>query len=128
VECIRVIAAVVTHGDQLLVCQRPAHARHGGLWEFPGGKCEPGESDAAAADRELQEELGVRARSVGPVLFERQDPGSPFLICFVPVELAGVPECREHEALQWGTAAELLCLPLAPSDRLFLEWVSRAEG
>ncbi len=52
---IRVIAAVIRRGPELLVCRRPAHKRHGGLWEFPGGKCEPGESDADTARRELLE-------------------------------------------------------------------------
>jgi 8-oxo-dGTP pyrophosphatase MutT (NUDIX family) len=48
-----VVAAVIERDGRLLVCQRPAHKRHGGLWEFPGGKCDPGESDAEAARREL---------------------------------------------------------------------------
>lgn len=120
-ESIRVIAAVVTDGDRLLVCQRPPHKRHGGLWEFPGGKCEPGESDAQAADRELQEELGVTATAVGGELFAIHDPGSPFLIAFVPVAIEGEPVCHEHTALQWGTPSELAELPLAPSDRRFVE-------
>ena len=48
---LRVIAAVIGRADTLLLCQRPPHKRHGGLWEFPGGKLEPGESDADAARR-----------------------------------------------------------------------------
>ena len=129
-DTIRVIAAVIADGDLLLVCQRPPHKRHGGLWEFPGGKCEPGESDAAAADRELREELGVSATSVGEALLAIHDPGSPFLIAFVPVQIAGTPECHEHSALRWGTLAELTGLPLAPSDRRFVEAMQarRIEG
>jgi mutator protein MutT len=117
---IRVIAAVVSDGDRLLVCQRPPHKRHGGLWEFPGGKCEPGESDAAAARRELREELGVEVIDVAPEVLAVQDPGSPFLIVFLPVAISGTPVCHEHTALTWGTLSELAALPLAPSDRRYV--------
>jgi 8-oxo-dGTP diphosphatase len=129
-DTIRVIAAVIADGDRLLVCQRPPHKRHGGLWEFPGGKCEPGESDAEAADRELREELGVAATAIGAELFAIHDPGSPFLIAFVPVDISGEPVCHEHSALHWGTLEELIGLPLAPSDRRFVEamQVRRSDG
>ena len=83
---IRVLAAVVERGGRFLICQRPLHKRHGGLWEFPGGKCEPGESDADAARRELQEELGVAVTEVGRTLTTAHDAGSPYLIAFVPVQ------------------------------------------
>jgi mutator protein MutT len=122
---IRVIAAVIARGDRLLVCRRPPHKRHGGLWEFPGGKCEPGETDADAARRELGEELGVQVLDVGPEVFAINDPGSPFHIAFMPVTIAGAPMCHEHTALVWGDLAELARLPLAPSDRRFVE--SRLE-
>ena len=88
---IRVVAAVIADGDRLLVCQRPPHKRHGGLWEFPGGKREPGETDAEAAGRELREELGVMATEVGAELFAARDPDSPYLIAFLPVRIAGAP-------------------------------------
>jgi mutator protein MutT len=120
-DTIRVIAAVISDADRLLVCQRPPHKRHGGLWEFPGGKCEPGESDFEAASRELREELGVEVISVGPELTAIHDPGSPFLIAFVPATMVGTPVCHEHTALRWGTLEELVDLALAPSDRRFVE-------
>lgn len=118
---IRVVAAVVARGDQLLVCQRPPHKRHGGLWEFPGGKLEPNESDAAAVRRELHEELGVDAESSGDAEFEIADLGSPFVIAFIPARIRGEPVCHEHTALAWGTPSELVRLPLAPSDRRYVE-------
>ena len=52
-----VVAAVVRRGNKMLVCQRPLHKHHGGLWEFPGGKVEHQETLNAAAQRELAEEL-----------------------------------------------------------------------
>lgn len=120
-QTIRVIAAVIARGDRFLVCQRPPHKRHGGLWEFPGGKCDPDESDADAARRELHEELGVVALSVGAELAAFHDAGSPFLIAFVPVRIEGEPVCHEHTALAWGTPAELALFDLAPSDRRFVD-------
>ena len=71
-----VLAAVIQRGTSYLVCRRPADKRHGGLWEFPGGKLELGETHFDAAKRELREELGVRALSVGDVMFSVTDPGS----------------------------------------------------
>jgi mutator protein MutT len=118
---IRVVAAVIREGDRLLVCQRPPHKRHGGLWEFPGGKCEPGESDEDAARRELGEELGVKVLRVDSAEFSILDPGSQFEIAFIPVSITGVPVCHEHSALSWGTLKELSQLPLAPSDQQFVE-------
>lgn len=118
---IRVIAAVISRGDELLVCQRPLEKRHGGLWEFPGGKCEPGESDAEAARRELREELGVDVIGVDEEEFAVADAGSPFLIVFARVRITGEPTCREHNALTWGKPTDLLRLPLAPSDRRYVQ-------
>lgn len=118
---IRVIAAVIRRGPNLLVCQRPIEKRHGGLWEFPGGKCEPGESDTDTARRELQEELGVRVTGIGRQLFAILDPGSPYLIAFIEVEIEGTPKCLEHSALTWDIPEALSALPLAPSDRRFVE-------
>jgi 8-oxo-dGTP pyrophosphatase MutT (NUDIX family) len=120
-DTVRVIAAVVSHSGRLLLGRRPLHKRHGGLWEFPGGKCEPGESDLEAARRELREELGLDVLTVGPAAFAIADPGSPFEIVFVPVTVAGTPVCHEHMALAWLPLAELPSLPLAPSDRRFVE-------
>lgn len=112
---------MISRGDHLLICQRPAHKRHGGLWEFPGGKCEPGESDADAIRRELREELGVEVQNVGLEELAFDDPGSPFRIAFIPVTISGEPACHEHAALLWAEVSELMQLPLAPSDNRFVE-------
>jgi mutator protein MutT len=117
---IRVVASVVQRDGRLLLCLRPAHKRHGGCWEFPGGKVDPGESDLEAARRELREELDVAVVSVGPVELSVEDPGSPFVIEFLPVEIEGEPACLEHTDLAWVTEAEAAALPLAPSDRQYV--------
>lgn len=121
IAAIRVVAAVIVRGTDYLVCQRTLNKRHGNLWEFPGGKCEPGESDAAALHRELREELGVNAISIGAELFAAQDPNSPFVIAFIPVAINGEPTCLEHSALTWAPLSTLQNMPLAPSDRRFVE-------
>jgi 8-oxo-dGTP pyrophosphatase MutT (NUDIX family) len=61
VSPIRVLAAVIRRNDRFLLCRRPSWKRHGGLWEFPGGKLEPGETPLEAAARELAEECCLRA-------------------------------------------------------------------
>jgi len=123
---IRVVACVIRRGDRLLLCRRALHKRHGGLWEFPGGKVEPGESDLEAVRRELLEELGVEVVEVGAVLFSTRDPGSPFVLEFLPVEIRGGPQALEHEEILWVPADDVPTLPLAPGDARFVgEGLSR---
>jgi 8-oxo-dGTP diphosphatase len=123
---IPVVACVIERGGRLLVCQRPAHKRHGGLWEFPGGKLEEGETHLDGARRELGEELGLEVTAVGPVDFAMVDPGSRFRIEFVPATARGEPRCMEHTRVAWLAERELLELPLAPSDLAYARY--RVDG
>jgi mutator protein MutT len=116
-----VLAAVIRRDSKFLLAQRPSGKRHGGLWEFPGGKLVSGEDHLAAARRELAEELGVEVLSVGPVLFRRQDPGSEFLIEFAEVLIEGDPQALEHQALAWLEIHDLYGYELAPTDRAFVQ-------
>jgi mutator protein MutT len=118
---IRVLAAVVEKDGRYLVCRRPAHKRHGDLWEFPGGKIESGESDLEAAARELKEELDVEVTGVAEPLFVRADQGSDFVIEFVPTEISGTPQALEHSAIAWVLPSDLGGYEMAPSDRAFAE-------
>lgn len=118
---VRVLAAVVRRGGRYLLGRRPAGKRHGGLWEFPGGKVRAGESDLDAAARELDEELGLAVESLGRVLGRIRDPGSPYLVVFVAVVASGEPVAREHAEVGWFTPAEAVELALAPADRRFAE-------
>ena len=120
-QSIPVLAAVVRRGESFLLARRPAQKRHGGLWEFPGGKLEEGESLLDAARRELREELGVEVVAVGESLWKRRDPGSIFEIVFVAVEIEGEPSALEHQELRWVDGAELTELNLAPTDRAFVD-------
>lgn len=119
-EPIDVIAAVIERDGRYLVGRRPDEKRHGGLWEFPGGKVDPGETWLEAARRELLEELGMGAAAVGALLLSVHDEGSPFVIHFVEVEAKGDPMPLEHSAVGWYTPEEMAELPLAPADARFV--------
>ncbi len=116
---VAVVAAVLRREGRYLVGRRPAHKRHGGLWEFPGGKVLAGESRLDAARRELAEELELEVLALGRVLHTVRDPGAPFVIEFIEVEARGLPVAHEHDRLEWLTAEELADLPMAPADADF---------
>jgi 8-oxo-dGTP diphosphatase len=120
---IPVLAAVISRAGRWLLCRRPAHKRHGGLWEFPGGKLEPGESSEDAARRELLEELAVAVVSVGDVIYAARDAGSAFVIHFTHVAISGEPQPLEHDEIRWVTPGEAHALPLAPADEAFVRAV-----
>ena len=124
---VRVVAAVVHRGDTLLVGRRPSEKRHGGMWEFPGGKIDPGETPEAAARRELAEELELSVTAVGSILHAVQDGASPFVIEFYPVEADGDPIAHEHSQLAWLTPEEMASISLAPADEAFVAWYVAAE-
>lgn len=126
-EPIPVVAAVVRHADRFLVARRPASKRHGGLWEFPGGKVLDGESDREALERELREELDVGLRSVGETLFEAGDPGTSFVIRFRRARIRGEPRALEHTEIRWVPRPALRTLALAPGDARFVEERLAAE-
>src|SRR5688572_22247057 len=116
---IDVVAAVVVQDGRYLVCQRPGHKRHGGLWEFPGGKVESGEDFHAALVRELAEELGVRVTATGPTIRSHQDPASEFVIHFVQTSIHGTIELSDHASHAWLTPSEFKTIAFAPTDRRF---------
>jgi len=117
-----VVAAVVTRNGKALLCQRPERKHHGGLWEFPGGKTEPGEDNHAALVRELREELGVRVTQTGATLFTDTDAARGVTIEFIETHFDGEPQCLEHQALQWADPKLLGTLALAPADQRFALW------
>ena len=115
-----VVCAIIRREGLILLARRPPDKRLGGLWEFPGGKVEPGEQPEAALHRELQEELGCRVivtRSLKPFVWS-YDWGSIELIPFVCELAPGSPEPHPHEhtALAWTAAAAVSSYDRAPAD------------
>ncbi len=104
---------------QILVAQRRLDAMLGGLWEFPGGKRERGESLPEALQRELMEEMGVTI-DVGEPLTVVQHAYTHFRItlhAFLCTLAAGDPACLECEAFQWANIEQIRALPMAVTDR-----------
>lgn len=115
-----VLAAVIVREDLYLICQRPPDKRHGGKWEFPGGKLEAKENHMRAAIRELHEELDLIVLGMGEHLFTTVDPDSSYVIDFVEVRTRGEPRLLEHTALLWLPLEKLHTIDLAPSDMAFV--------
>jgi len=115
----RVVAAVIEQDGRYLLCQRPPGKRHAGLWEFPGGKVQDGESDGEALRRELLEELRVAPAAEPLLAAEHRDGVSGFLICFLRTVIDGEPECLEHASIGWFLPRQVKKLALAPADKAF---------
>lgn len=106
---ILVVAAVIRREGRILIAERAAHLHQGGLWEFPGGKVEPGESVEAALVRELQEELGITARSFAPLIRIAHDypDKSVCLDVWDVTAFEGEPVGQEGQPICWVTPEEL---------------------
>ncbi len=115
-----VVCAIIVRADRILLAQRPPDKKLGGLWEFPGGKVEPGESAEAALHRELHEELGctVRITQTLASFVHAYSWGSIELIPFVCELTTDSPEPHPHEhtALAWVERVQLSAYDLAPAD------------
>ena len=122
-----VVAAVIRDREgRLLLQQCPAHKRHAGLWEFPGGKLETGETPRFALCREVFEELALELdpAAMEPAGFAEEEPaeGRPRVVLFLytcPV-WHGEPEAREGQFWGWFALDKARQLPLAEMDRALL--------
>lgn len=114
-------AALVDRQGRVLVQKRPDGSDLAGLWEFPGGKLEPGETPEAALIRELNEELGVDvdAPTLTPAGFASAGKGDRhlLLLLFLCRGWSGVPEALQAAELRWLRPAQLHALPMPPADR-----------
>jgi 8-oxo-dGTP diphosphatase len=107
---IHVAVGVILDGSRrVLLTRRAVDSHQGGLWEFPGGKVEPGETLPVALARELHEELGIRVRRSSPLLEVRHDYGDRQVLLDVHVvwEFEGQALGREGQPLVWVTGNEL---------------------
>ncbi|MGM9917356.1 NUDIX domain-containing protein [Anaerotignum sp.] len=118
-----VVAALIWDGDRFMACQRPAHKARGLLWEFVGGKVEPGETKEEALVRECREELGVTI-AVGDVFMEVEHVYPDLtvhLTLFHARITEGIPQKLEHNDIQWITTKEIDQFAFCPADEEILQ-------
>ena len=118
-----VAAALIWDGDKFMICQRPAHKARGLLWEFVGGKVEPGETREQALIRECKEELAVTV-SVGEVFMDVIHEYPDLLVHLTLFNAAiaeGIPQKLEHNDIRWITVDEIPSYDFCPADEEILK-------
>lgn len=121
-----VAAALIWDKDKFLICQRPAHKARALLWEFAGGKVEPGESKEQALIRECKEELAVTL-SVGDVFMDvvHEYPDITVRLTLFNASIAeGTPQKLEHNDIRWITPAEIPNYKFCPADEEILKKIA----
>ena len=121
-----VVAALIWKNNKFMICQRPAHKARGLLWEFVGGKVEPGETKEQALIRECQEELAVTL-SVGSAFMDVVHEYSDLtvhLTLFNATIADGEPQKLEHNDIQWIVPSEIPNFEFCPADEEILKRIS----
>ena len=118
-----VVAALIWNEGRFMICQRPAHKARGLMWEFVGGKTEPGETKEQALRRECEEELGIQvhADSVFIELVHQYPDITIDLTLFNAHIVSGEPKLLEHNDLRWITPGEINDYVFCPADEEILE-------
>ena len=115
-----VAVALVDADRRVLIAQRPQGKSMAGLWEFPGGKVEAGETPEAALIRELDEELGIQTKTacLAPLSFASHSYENFHLLMplYVCRKWQGIPQAKEHIALKWVRPQALRDYPMPPAD------------
>lgn len=122
-----VVAALIWDKDKFMICQRPPHKASGMLWEFVGGKVEPGETKEQALIRECKEELNITlevGNSFMDVTHEYPDI-MVHLTLFDAVIREGFPQKLEHNDIRWITVDEIDKYDFCPADEMILEKLKR---
>ncbi|MEY4590937.1 MAG: hypothetical protein RL497_3013 [Pseudomonadota bacterium] len=114
-----VVGVILNPAGEVLLARRAAHQHQGGLWEFPGGKLEPGEPPLAGLWRELHEELGIHLITAEPLIQIRHHyPDKSVLLDVYRVsQFSGQPQGREGQPLVWASPATLVNYPLPAANR-----------
>ena len=127
---IEVVAALICHGEKFMICQRPVHKARGLLWEFVGGKVEPGETKEQALIRECREELDVTL-SVGDVFMDVVHEYPDLMVhltLFNAIIAEGEPQKLEHNDIQWITLSEIPNYEFCPADEEILRTIIKQRG
>ena len=122
-----VVAALIWNGDKFMICQRPAHKARGLLWEFVGGKVEPGETKEQALIRECREELAVTLAvddMFMDVTHEYPDL-TVHLTLFNATIAEGEPQKLEHNDIRWITPSEIQNYEFCPADEEILKEITK---
>lgn len=117
---LQVVAGILVEGDRVLLAQRSRHRSFPLLWEFPGGKVEPGETQEAALIREFQEELGIEVRPIevhSRITYVGNEGREVRVLFFRVRRTLGEPMPLDVEAVNWFTAPELHTLAIIPANR-----------
>lgn len=120
---VEVVAALIWDNSKFMICQRPANKARALLWEFVGGKVEPGETKEQALIRECQEELSITL-SVGDVFMDvvHEYPDiTVHLTLFNAMIAEGVPQLLEHNDIKWIMPSEIPLYDFCPADEEILE-------
>jgi 8-oxo-dGTP diphosphatase len=126
-ETTEVVAALIWDKDEFMICQRPAHKARGLLWEFVGGKVEPGETKGQALVRECKEELDVLL-SVGDVFMDvvhKYPDLTVHLTLFNATIAEGEPQKLEHNDIRWITPSEIQNYEFCPADEEILKEITK---
>lgn len=120
-------AALIDSDGRVLICQRPQGKQLAGLWEFPGGKVEPGETPEECLIRELDEELGITVTQACLAPFVFASHGYESFHLLMPLYLVrrweGFVTAKEHEAVAWVKPAKLADYPMPPADAPLVAWL-----
>lgn len=124
-----VLAAVIERDDTFLLTRRLAHGHLPGLWEFPGGKCESGETHEACLARELLEELGVAA-SIGDeiIAIDHAYPERTVRLHFRRCEIAGEPQPLLGQEMRWVARTALASLDFPAADRALVDLLATSPA
>lgn len=125
---IEVVGAIIRDGDRYLVGQRAANKSQGGLWEFMGGKIEPGETPEQALARECLEELALEIEDehiIDSVVHEYPEKTIRLTLISCSPKSGSIPKALEHQQIRWVTRVEMDVLDFAPADR---ELIGRIIG
>ena len=121
-KIVEVVAALVRRADRFMICRRPPHKARGGLWEFVGGKVEPGETMEEALKRECKEELNVDL-TVGPLYcaLTHAYPDLTVRLSLFEASFDGQPTLLEHTDLRFIRPCEIPLYEFCPADREILD-------